>query len=275
MSDPFSSFRCPICGDGLKKEEKSLRCPKGHCYDYAKSGYVNLLMSQQGGLHGDDRPMVRARTAFLEAGYYKPLLNAMLSLIDGKLPDNPKIMDAGCGEGWYTQSIHDYFSSCGKSPETVGVDISRDALTVAAKRRFGAEFAVASLFHVPLADGWADLILNVFAPDCMEEYHRILSSNGLLLKVVPGEDHLIELKSAVYDSVYKNEVVYPSYDGFVLAESQILDYTLKLPDRDTVKNLFAMTPYGRKTSPEDLAKLETVETLETTASFHLLLYRKI
>lgn len=274
MNEQLSAFCCPVCGESLKKEDKSLRCPKGHCYDYAKSGYVNLLMSQQGGLHGDDRPMVRARTAFLEKGYYEPLLQEMLALLENRLPEDPKIMDAGCGEGWYTQALHRQVLSEGKTPETVGVDISRDALAAAAKRRFGAEFAVASLFHVPLPDGWADLILNVFAPDCMEEYHRILSSRGFLLKVIPGEDHLLELKNAVYDSVYKNEVVYPSYEGFVLTEIRNLRYTLHLPDGDTVKNLFAMTPYGRKTSPSDLAKLDSIAQLDTTASFHLLLYRK-
>ena len=168
MSDWVSAFCCPLCGAELKKEEKSLRCPKGHCYDYAKSGYVNLLMSQQGGLHGDDRPMVRARTAFLSAGHYKPLLDAMYETMLPYLPSAPKIMDAGCGEGWYTQELHRRLVAECFSPQMVGVDISRDALNAAAKRRFGAEFAVASLFHVPLPDAWANLILNVFAPDCME-----------------------------------------------------------------------------------------------------------
>ena len=218
--------------------------------------------------------MVRARTAFLEGGYYEPLLQEMLSLLGNKLSETPKIMDAGCGEGWYTQALHRHLVDCGKTPKTVGVDISRDALTAAAKRRFDAEFAVASLFHVPLPDEWADLILNVFAPDCMEEYHRILSPKGFLLKVIPGEDHLLELKNAVYDSVYKNEVVYPSYEGFSLVETRDLRYTLHLPDGETVKNLFAMTPYGRKTSPADLAKLDGISRLDTVTSFHLLLYIK-
>ena len=275
MTDRISAFCCPVCGNLLQKEEKSLRCPSGHCYDYAKSGYVNLLMSQQGGLHGDDRPMVRARTAFLSEGYYLPLFDFLYSVVRPLLPSNPHVFDAGCGEGWYTETLHRRLSSDGFSPETVGVDISRDALTAAAKRNFGAEFAVASLFHVPLRDGWADLILNIFAPDCMEEYSRILSPGGYLLKVIPREDHLLELKSAVYDSVYENEVSPPAYEDFELVSDHVLRQKLHLPDNQTIKNLFAMTPYGRKTSVTDLAKLDALSSLDTTISFSVLLYRKV
>lgn len=275
MVENVSAFCCPLCGQVLRKEGKSLRCPEGHCYDYAKSGYVNLLMSQQGGLHGDDRPMVRARTAFLSAGHYLPLFDLMYSILRPLLPSSPRIMDAGCGEGWYTQILHTRLMEDGFSPDSVGVDISRDALASAAKRGFGAEFAVASLFHVPLPSGWADLIINVFAPDCMDEYSRILSSGGYLLKVIPREDHLLELKQAVYDSVYENEVSLPVHEDFELISDSVLRQTLHLSDNETVKNLFAMTPYGRKTSVSDLAKLDLVSSLDTTVSFSVLLYRKV
>ena len=274
MIGDVSAFCCPVCGAALTKKDRSLVCPAGHCYDYAKSGYVNLLMSQQGGLHGDDRPMVRARTAFLSAGHYKPLFDLIFETLCPCLPEEPRIMDAGCGEGWYTQMLSDALVARGDRPQTVGVDISRDALAAAAKRKFGAEFAVASLFHVPLPDGWADGILNVFAPDCMDEYFWILKPGGYLLKVIPLEEHLLELKQAVYSSVYENEVSPPEHPGFTLVSDTKLRFTLTLEDNETVRNLFAMTPYGRKTSPADLAKLDTVGSLQTRVAFSLLLYRK-
>lgn len=274
MKDNISAFCCPLCGSELQKEGKTLRCASGHCYDYAKSGYVNLFMSQQGRLHGDDRPMVRARTAFLTAGYYRPLLETIASAVIPHLPESPRIFDAGCGEGWYTEELHLLLEQRGFCPQSVGVDISRDALTAAAKRNFGGEFAVASLYHVPLKEQWADLIMNVFAPDCIEEFSRILKSGGIYVKAIPLEDHLLELKQAVYDSVYENEVKIPQYDGFTLLSQKELRYTLHLPDRETVKNLFSMTPYARKTSPKDAEKLELLDTLDTTASFSVLLYQK-
>lgn len=274
MKNQKSSFLCPVCFAPLYQEGRSLRCETGHCYDYAKSGYVNLLMSQQGGLHGDDRPMVRARTAFLSQGHYRPLFDLMYSTVLPYLPTAPNVFDAGCGEGWYTEELHKRLISDGYNPESVGVDISRDALTAAAKRKFGAEFAVASLYHVPLPDGWADLIVNVFAPDCTDEFYRILSPKGLFLKVIPREDHLLELKRAVYNNPYENEVSFPDYQGFELLSDTVLRKTLSLHENETIKNLFAMTPYGRKTSPEDLAKLDRLSELDTTISFSVRLYQK-
>lgn len=275
MIDNISAFCCPVCGSEMQKEGKTLRCVSGHCYDYAKSGYVNLLMSQQGRLHGDDKSMVRARTLFLSKGYYRPLLDTISTVVLPHLPKTPRIFDAGCGEGWYTEELHKILQSKGLFPESVGIDISKDALTTAAKRPFDGEFAVGSLYHVPLCDHWADLIINVFAPDCIEEFSRILKPGGIYVKVIPLEDHLLELKNAIYDSVYENEVVIPNYPEFKLVSDTTLRKMIHLPDNDTVKNLFSMTPYARKTSPDDVAKLETIETLDTTASFSILLYKKV
>ena len=275
MIDSVSAFRCPVCGGTLCKDGRILRCEAGHCYDYAKCGYVNLLMSQQGRLHGDDRPMVRARTAFLSAGHYNPLFECMYSAVLPHLPKAPRLFDAGCGEGWYTQQFYNALTEAGYQPESVGVDISRDALTAAAKRPFPGEFAVASLYHIPLPDQWADLIVNIFAPDCIEEFSRILKPGGFIVKAIPREDHLLELKQAVYDSVYENEVTVSEYPGFELVSDTVLRKILHLSDCETVKNLFMMTPYARKTSPEDLAKLEKISSLDTTISFSVLLYKKV
>ena len=106
MNEKISAFCCPVCGNEMHKDDKILRCASGHCYDYAKSGYVNLLMSRQGRLHGDDRSMVRARTAFLSQGYFSPLLKTLASVVMPNLPSSPNIFDAGCGEGWYTEQLH-------------------------------------------------------------------------------------------------------------------------------------------------------------------------
>lgn len=275
MNGNISAFRCPVCGSEMQKEGKTLRCSSGHCYDYAKSGYVNLLMSQQGKLHGDDKSMVRARTAFLSQGYYRPLLDMISSVAMPHLPESLHLFDAGCGEGWYTEEFHKILQSKGLNPESVGIDISKDALAAAAKRPFRGEFAVGSLYHIPLNDAWADLIVNIFAPDCSEEFSRILKPGGIYVKAIPLEDHLLELKNAVYDSVYENEVVIPNYPEFELISNTVLRKKIFLPDNEMVKNLFSMTPYARKTSPEDIAKLEKIETLDTTISFSVLLFKKV
>ena len=67
----MSVWRCPICAASMQHEEHSLHCLNGHCFDLAKSGYVNLLPVQQKHTKqpGDNLQMVRARRDFLQAGW--------------------------------------------------------------------------------------------------------------------------------------------------------------------------------------------------------------
>ena len=98
---------CPVCGGVLHREERSLRCGAGHCYDIARQGYVNLLRSNQSKSkrHGDDKRMVAARTAFLDAGYYAPLRDAVAAAAAEFTAGDADVLDAGCGEGYYTAQV--------------------------------------------------------------------------------------------------------------------------------------------------------------------------
>ena len=103
----MSELTCPVCGGVLHREERSLRCGAGHCYDIARQGYVNLLRSNQSKSkrHGDDKRMVAARTAFLDAGYYAPLRDAVAAAAAEFTAGDADVLDAGCGEGYYTAQV--------------------------------------------------------------------------------------------------------------------------------------------------------------------------
>ena len=162
----LANWSCPVCGASLEAEAHTFRCQNGHSYDRAKKGYVNLLQSNQSHnkRHGDDRAMVAARTAFLDAGYYAPLCKSISEASVACCGDQPTVLDVGCGEGYYTAAVYDALIAAGKTPDVRGVDISREAL-IAAHRRLGAlSLAVASLAHLPMAELSCDLLLNVFAP---------------------------------------------------------------------------------------------------------------
>ena len=91
---------CPICGEKLNPGDRSFLCLKDHCFDRAKSGYVNLLPPAPGGKrHGDDKLMVKARTRFLDKGFYDPLSGAIAACVDSISGSSVNIVDAGCGEG--------------------------------------------------------------------------------------------------------------------------------------------------------------------------------
>ena len=100
----MSIFCCPSCQKPLCREERRLVCPAGHSFDVARSGYGILLLRQQTGRkhHGDDKRMVKARSAFLERGYYDPMRQELIKQGLAAARQGMTVLDAGCGEGYYT-----------------------------------------------------------------------------------------------------------------------------------------------------------------------------
>lgn len=269
------SFRCPVCSDELCKKEKVMLCPNGHSFDIAAKGYVNLLLNNSSGAkrHGDDRLMINARRDFLSKGFYEPLREAVYGFVGDGFPNGGTLLDAGCGECWYTSYFKRRLDESGLSPEVLGVDISKFALEKAQKN-CGVERAVASIFKLPVADESCDALVNIFAPACPEEFYRVLKSGGRLIKAIPLERHLWELKAAVYDEPYENEVPPAELEGFTLEDSRDVAYEFSLESNRDITDLFNMTPYCYKTSQSDREKLEKLETLSVSASFRVLVYRK-
>ena len=103
----LSIFACPLCGEKLAIDEQVYRCTSGHCFDKAKEGYVNLLPAnrQHASAPGDDKDMVKARTAFLDSGRYTPLKEALCALAAKYAGERTALLDAGCGEGYYTEGL--------------------------------------------------------------------------------------------------------------------------------------------------------------------------
>ena len=266
---------CPVCAHALTFEKSVCACPEGHRFDRARSGYVNLLISRQSGSqHGDDREMVRARRDFLQTGHYTPLRRALCAAVLRCAPEGAvDLLDAGCGECYYTAAAAETLRAAGRTVSAAGVDISKDALRFGGKRSAGIALAVASVFHLPVADASCDLVLNIFAPFAGEEYRRVLRRGGVVLQAAPGAGHLWELKQAVYDTPYRNDAAAPCAEGLTLASEETLRYALELNSHQEIADLFAMTPYVHKTGPSDAARLNALERLSVGAEFILRIYR--
>ncbi len=264
-------FLCPVCGEKLTEHEKGAVCVNRHSFDKAKSGYINLLPNNlPAGNHGDNKLMINARHSFLEKGYYLPLREILCSVIGKYAGENSVIIDAGCGEGWYTKGICDFL----ENPEILAVDISKDAMKIAAKRDKKIKCAAASVFRLPLENECADILLSVFSPLCESEFDRVLKKGGYFVYVIPGKNHLWELKKAIYDNPYKNEVKPYSMDKFAFVEKACVDGVMKTESEEDVKNLFMMTPYYYKTSEKDAEKLFSSPPTEITYSFEILIFKK-
>ena len=259
---------CPVCKTELKNHNRSFTCEKGHCFDIAKEGYVNLLTgSKAGALIGDNRDMARSRKDFLEKGYFSALAQALCEIINGINPDT--VLDICCGEGYYTQSIAE---NC--SAQVLGFDISKEMVRLAAKRKCNAQFFVANMADIPLADNSIDCAIHLFAPFCEKEFARIISHGGYLISVCPGEEHLWGLKQALYETPYKNEENAPEIPGFTVERTLHAGSTITLETHDDIDALFKMTPYYYHTSEYDKQKLDALDTLTTKTDFYIRIYRK-
>lgn len=271
---------CPVCREELIREEGRWRCAKGHSYDIASQGYVNLLLSSQkhAKVPGDSREMVEARERFLASGCYgflgEQVAEEAAKLLEG-LP-RPVVVDAGCGEGWYTVQIAAALRNQGQEPLTVGLDISKFALRSAAKKDRSGVWAVASLFDMPVASEAADLVTNLFAPIAGMEFRRVLRPGGWLLVVSPGPDHLLSLKERLYDKAYRNgPVPEPEPEAGLLLRRRItVAREFTVGSQALLQDLFQMTPYVWKSPRESRERLAALDRLNTQGDFVLSFYQK-
>ena len=273
----MSQFRCPLCGDALAETPSGLRCPAGHCFDRAREGYVNLLPvnRKHSKLPGDDKVMVAARRAFLEKGWYRPLREALAALAAELTGPAPVVLDAGCGEGYYTAGVREALLDAGKAPEVLGIDISKAALQKAGKRCPGIAFAVASAYRLPVADGSVELLLNVFSPLAIEEFRRVLAPGGAYLYAVPGAMHLWEMKEVLYRRPYPNEEKETPYEGFAYDRIVPVRYTVHLPSQEDIHALFQMTPYYWKTPRDGAERLAALRQLDCRVDFRVHVFRRL
>ncbi len=261
----MSILICPNCGKPLERNAASrcFTCPDGHCFDQAKEGYVNLLIgSKSGENRGDSRESARARKEFLSKDYYRCLKDAIGQRLTGT------VLDICCGEGYYD----DY------DGPLYGFDLSKEMVRLASKRypastHPGHQYFVANLSHIPVADASVDTAMHLFAPFDDAAFARVLTDQGRLYSVIPGENHLYEMKQIVYEEPYKNDEQAPVSQQLELLNRTKVSQQVSITGEDLL-TCFSMTPYFYRTAEQDRKKLETVETLDLTVEFVILEYKK-
>ena len=269
-------FVCPKCMRPLTVGERGVAvCSGGHTFDRARDGYYNLLLSNAGGTHGDNREMLEARRRFLDTGAYLPLANKVAELVSRDFPEGGALLDIGCGEGYYTSIVAACLTDAGKSPDVHGFDISKDGVRLTAKRNKSFSLAVASAYKMPIADESFDAAINVFSPLALEETVRILRHGGRFVMAIPDVNHLFGLKSALYATPYKNKPESPELEGLDLIATERVHYTLKLRSAEEINALFMMTPYAYRTKREACEKILSLDTLTTEIEFLLLEYERL
>ncbi|ADO48227.1 23S rRNA (guanine(745)-N(1))-methyltransferase [[Enterobacter] lignolyticus] len=261
------SWSCPLCHAPLTRQQNSYVCPQRHQFDLAKEGYVNLLPVQHKRSRdpGDSAEMMQARRAFLDAGHYQPLRDAISALLQSVSP--AQILDIGCGEGYYTHAF------AALAQRTWGLDVSKSAVRAGAKRYPQVEFCVASSQRLPFVDACMDAVVRIYAPCNPHELARVVKVGGVVITATPGPRHLMELKGLIYDEVRLHAPNDEQLPGFLLVQESALAYPMTLSGAEAVA-LLQMTPFAWRAKPQVREQLAQKAQFDCQTDFVIQVWRR-
>jgi len=262
-------FRCPVCkGPFSLRETGSFLCANGHCFDLSGKGYVNFL---SGGGHDSryGKELFESRKAVFSAGFYAPVAKKISMLLNRHMPEEPQIvLDAGCGEGYYARTV-----SAGQ--QTVyAMDNAKEAILSAVREAGDVRYLVADLANIPAGECSAGAILNILTPANYREFARVLAPGGVLIKAVPGEDYLRELRQCVAAHLSRTDYSNKKIIGHMaenadIADHQSLWYTLPVSEKQR-EAFYRMTPLtaGIPVEEADLSSVREITIhMELFAAF--------
>ena len=237
-----TAFACPICRENLTLLESSLKCNNRHSFDLAKFGYVNLAPQIKQSANYD-KENFQNRQQILEAGFYRAILEAVSDLLASS-KTTTTILDIGCGEGFYSRKLQESHSE----KTFYAFDISKDSVQIAAKSEpnWAVNWFVGDLARLPIKDASMDILLDIFSPANYGEFRRVLSKDGILIKVIPTENHLKEIRQKVQDQLtnkdYSNQDIKEHFqEHFTILSNQTASLT-KTITADQLQALLSMTP---------------------------------
>lgn len=264
---------CPICRaqSALKSplnytDAGHWQCPQGHHFDQAKQGYVNLLPAQfkRSKDPGDSKLMVQARRRFLEAGYYQPIADKLIDLVQAQQQVQPglRILDAGCGEGYYLRQLAQGLDG---ECQLVGNDVSKWAVQNAAAAHKSGHYVVASNARLPYNDHSLDVLICAFGFSAAEEFARVVKPQGVVITLDPLATHLQALRAVLYPENKSKTAGYArQLAGFKLQQQDRLSFTLNLA-QNALQDLLAMTPHAHRAPQSGKQQLAALDTLQLEA----------
>lgn len=237
-----TAFACPICQENLTLLETNFKCCNRHSFDLAKFGYVNLAPQIKQSANYD-KENFQNRQQILEAGFYQAILDAVSDLLASS-KTTTTILDIGCGEGFYSRKLQENHSE----KTFYAFDISKDSVQIAAKSEpnWAVNWFVGDLARLPIKDANMDILLDIFSPANYGEFRRVLSKDGILIKVIPTENHLKEIRQRVQDQLtnkeYSNQDIKEHFqEHFTILSSQTASLT-KTITAEQLQALLSMTP---------------------------------
>jgi len=291
LAQHHTLLRCPLCAQELKLVEgQSLVCANRHCFDLAKHGYVNLLTHPVKTKYAKE--MFTSRQALSQSGFFEPLDRRLAQIIVQSVCNAQprhsqhnfshrtfKVLDAGCGEGSHLARIEYWVNQdddfAAWEMVGVGVDIAKEGIILAAKKYPHLMCCVADLGTCPFKSHQFDIILNILSPSNYAEFKRLLTGDGLVVKVVPEADYLRELRTFFYENTdkekYDNRQTLSLFRKHLeLLDHQRVRYSVTI-ENPFIDHLVKMTPLSWTASPQAMAEISSMNSMEITVDFSILI----
>ncbi len=276
-----ANLACPLDGLALERTDAQWRCPQGHSFDIARQGYVHLMPVQQKRSRdpGDSKAMVAARSRFLDTGIYRPIARALNEVILARLSSECCVLDAGCGEGYYLDQLHQALLAApgDASVALIGMDISKWAVMAAAKRNQAVTWLVGTNKSPPLLGQSVDVVISAFGFYHFEGLAGVLKPGGALVSVEPGPEHLIELRQIIYPELRRRDAPAPDFareHGLEPDTMETLRFQAEVASHAQLMDLMTMTPHLYRASHSGKAALEALNALSITVDVVLRVLRK-
>lgn len=248
-----NKMQCNICGAGLGISNQCLVCENKHTFNLSRYGYADFASNAK--QSGYKSGLWEARRRVFTEGFFDPVINVIKKMLP--VNDQTLTLDAGCGEG-------SFIGALGIS-NAIGVDLSRDGIRIAAGKYQDNIWCVADLARLPLKTGSVELIINCLSPANYNEFERVLSPDGMIIKVVPTKNHLYELrrlwdKDDPHDGESAEDIFFNRYPNGVCSSVEHMFRACGYAG-----DIAAMTPLSWRSG-----RLETPQSMDITLSVRVL-----
>lgn len=271
--DLLPVLACPVCREPLARTGSGQAgCTTGHRFDEAKQGHLTLLPAKRRALTADTPEMVAARLRFLGRGHYAPVERALAAVVVS-VEAPGVVLDVGSGPGTYLAHALDASGASGASGSDGRLGVALDLSAIAVRRAARVHERVGAVVgdvteRLPVVDGAAAVVLDVFAPRNHREYARVLHEDGVLVVVTPRPGHLAELAEATIsvDPEKERRLLDSLSPSFVQRSSEDLTWTMEL-SADDVHDVVHMGPSHHHVAPDAVFAPTTVTAAVTVSTW--------
>lgn len=266
-------FRCPLCKHSVQMEEGArITCTNNHSFDLAKQGYLFLLAKPSQTTYTKELFEER-RNIHVHSSFYKDFHEKIADVINTYAPEHSTpthMIDMGTGEGSHLQLIS---SRINNDFIGIGLDIAKEGIIQAARNDDQHIWMVADLAESPIASDSMDIVLNILSPSNYTEFSRVLKREGVVIKVLPGNTYVQEMRSffqPTHMSNHSNERVkthFKKYYQLIETAHVSNTYTLTAEERSS---LARMSPLAWDASEDTIASFITNGPSEITIDLEII-----